>query len=136
MRGIDGEVVSNTRNRRPSEHKPSIIAISHGDPDFSQSHAFLELEAVGAAGLADEKQVAEEEQVAVERRGSGAEGAELDGRLHDEGAGGEGTAARADGPAYIQARSLPQAFLFLKENVGGYPWEYVDLYEAASILWL
>lgn len=50
----------------------------------------------------------------VERRGGGAEWTELHRRLHDEGARGQGAAARTDGPADVQARSLTQAFLFLK----------------------
>lgn len=52
--------------------------------------------------------------MAVQRWGGGAQGTELDRGLHDEGPGGQGGAACTDCPADVQARSLAQAFLFLK----------------------
>lgn len=52
----------------------------------------------------------------VKRWGGGAKRTELDGRFHDEGAGRQGAAARADSPTDVQAGSLTKAFLFLKAN--------------------
>lgn len=116
LRRVRGKVVCNTSDGRPTDQKPRILCLWHREPDLSQSHALLQLEAIRPSRFPHDQQITKQEQMTVERWRCGAQRAQLNWGFHDEGARREISAVCCNCATDVKTRPFAETLRFLKRN--------------------